>query len=417
MASVFKMTVRGKKSKNYYADWKDHDGVRQRKSTGCKDKQAALRIANQWESEAKLIEEGVINREQVKFKEENQKNIQEHIDHFKSKLVSAKRTKLYIDEVITRIKKICESEGFKLISEITLEGVSRYIAKLNQECASAQTMGKYISQMKYFTKWLTESGKLSRDPLISLKKPNPEKDRRLERRMLLGEEWSFMKNHLPSLKTIFKVTPLERLALYETALQTGYRSSELRNLTKGSLQKIGKQSVLVLKACYTKNGKQANQYISEALANILKSLANKRHGKESLFTMPEKSNVPKMLAADMIDLRNIWINESKNSQERKTREASDFLLKENHQGEVADFHSLRHTCGAWLAVSGSHPKVLQTVMRHSTITLTMDRYGHLFPQQEAENVVMLWDTINYQIKTPGGLCTKDLLKVTNEGVA
>lgn len=35
---------------------------------------------------------------------------------------------------------------------------------------------------------------------------------------------------------------------------------------------------------------------------------------------------------------------------------------------------------------GGHPKEVQTLMRHSTITLTMDTYGHLFPGQEAEIV-------------------------------
>jgi hypothetical protein len=33
-----------------------------------------------------------------------------------------------------------------------------------------------------------------------------------------------------------------------------------------------------------------------------------------------------------------------------------------------------------------HPKVVQTIMRHSQITLTMDTYGHLFPGQAAEAV-------------------------------
>jgi hypothetical protein len=40
-------------------------------------------------------------------------------------------------------------------------------------------------------------------------------------------------------------------------------------------------------------------------------------------------------------------------------------------------------------MTGAHPKVFQTVMRHSTITLTMDTYGHLFPGQEAEAVSRL----------------------------
>ena len=58
----------------------------------------------------------------------------------------------------------------------------------------------------------------------------------------------------------------------------------------------------------------------------------------------------------------------------------------SHDGEHLDFHSLRHTCGAWLAMTGARPKAVQAVMRHSTITLTMDTYGHLFPGQEAETV-------------------------------
>jgi hypothetical protein len=43
--------------------------------------------------------------------------------------------------------------------------------------------------------------------------------------------------------------------------------------------------------------------------------------------------------------------------------------------------------------TGAHPKAVQSVMRHSTITLTMDTYGHLFPGQEAEAVVRLADLL------------------------
>ncbi|MBN2473341.1 MAG: hypothetical protein JXB62_01940 [Pirellulales bacterium] len=44
-----------------------------------------------------------------------------------------------------------------------------------------------------------------------------------------------------------------------------------------------------------------------------------------------------------------------------------------------------HTGGVWLAKEGAHPKTVQSV-RHSTITLTMDTYGHLFPGQAAAAV-------------------------------
>jgi len=68
------------------------------------------------------------------------------------------------------------------------------------------------------------------------------------------------------------------------------------------------------------------------------------------------------------------------------RQKSDFLAVANHEGETLDFHALRHTCGSWLALQGVHPNVIKTVLRHSTITLTMDTYGHLLPDQHAEAV-------------------------------
>jgi len=44
-------------------------------------------------------------------------------------------------------------------------------------------------------------------------------------------------------------------------------------------------------------------------------------------------------------------------------------------------HDLRHTCSALLIAQGAHPKAIQTHLGHSTIQVTMDRYGHLFPDE------------------------------------
>ncbi|CAN5755175.1 site-specific integrase [soil metagenome] len=43
------------------------------------------------------------------------------------------------------------------------------------------------------------------------------------------------------------------------------------------------------------------------------------------------------------------------------------------------FHDLRHTCAAILIANGAHPKEIQERLGHSTIRVTFDRYGHLFP--------------------------------------
>ena len=42
----------------------------------------------------------------------------------------------------------------------------------------------------------------------------------------------------------------------------------------------------------------------------------------------------------------------------------------------ADFHALRHSFISNLVRAGVSPKVAQQLARHSTITLTMDRYAH-----------------------------------------
>lgn len=47
-------------------------------------------------------------------------------------------------------------------------------------------------------------------------------------------------------------------------------------------------------------------------------------------------------------------------------------------------HDCRHTYASLMIDAGANPKALSTYMGHSTITITIDRYGHLMPGNEAE---------------------------------
>jgi hypothetical protein len=42
-------------------------------------------------------------------------------------------------------------------------------------------------------------------------------------------------------------------------------------------------------------------------------------------------------------------------------------------------HDLRHTCASLSISASANPKVVQKLMGHKTATITLDRYGHLFP--------------------------------------
>jgi hypothetical protein len=52
-------------------------------------------------------------------------------------------------------------------------------------------------------------------------------------------------------------------------------------------------------------------------------------------------------------------------------------------------HECRHTFASLMIAAGVNPKALQTFMGHSSITVTLDRYGHLFPGSEEEAAVLL----------------------------
>ena len=43
------------------------------------------------------------------------------------------------------------------------------------------------------------------------------------------------------------------------------------------------------------------------------------------------------------------------------------------------FHDLRHTYAALMVAAGAHPKLLQAQLGHSSINVTLNTYGHLFP--------------------------------------
>ena len=84
-----------------------------------------------------------------------------------------------------------------------------------------------------------------------------------------------------------------------------------------------------------------------------------------------------MFRRDLDEACSIWLTEvEKIADEFQRRTESNFRKPENANGEVADFHALRHTFITMLASLRVHPKVAQQPARHSTITLTMDWYSH-----------------------------------------
>jgi integrase len=67
-------------------------------------------------------------------------------------------------------------------------------------------------------------------------------------------------------------------------------------------------------------------------------------------------------------------------------------VEETGLPEDLRIHDLRHTCASLLAAAGANPKAVQVHLGHSSITVTMDRYKHLFPS-DVDDLVRRLDDI------------------------
>jgi len=386
MASVFKRG--GKKAKGYYyASWTGPTGSRQTKCTFTTDKATAERIASKHEADAALRRDGVIDRELDAVCKESARSIESHLADYESKLRAANRTEKHINCTLKFIRQIADFAGFESAADIEADGVNRYAGKLRDDGRAARTIQAHLHAVKAFAKWLADHHKLPRDPLASVKKPNPKADRRRERRMLLPEEWRLLEAATETGPERCGMTGPERLLLYRTAIQTGLRANELRSLTRGRLIFASDPPFITCKAGSTKNRKEARQYIQPELAAELERHIATKAPKAPVFGLPHESYLARMLRDDLDEARQQWLaNARGDAQEYAERQQSDFLADTNHDGEITDFHSLRHSYGAWATMTGLHPNIVQRMMRHQSITLTMDTYGHLFPGQEADAV-------------------------------
>ena len=164
------------------------------------------------------------------------------------------------------------------------------------------------------------------------------------------------------------MTGPERALLYRLALTTGLRANELRSLTRTSFRLDADSPTVTVAAAYSKHRREDVIQLRQDVADALRAHLVLKGPAASAFNVPAKP--AKMLRADL---------------------AAAGIPYRDDSRRVADFHGLRHTFITNLARSGVHPRVAQTLARHSTITLTMDRYTHTLVEDERTALAALPD--------------------------
>ena len=52
-------------------------------------------------------------------------------------------------------------------------------------------------------------------------------------------------------------------------------------------------------------------------------------------------------------------------------------------------HDLRHTFATLLLSKGTHPKIVQEMLGHANISMTLDTYSHVMPTMQDEAIAAL----------------------------
>ncbi len=185
-------------------------------------------------------------------------------------------------------------------------------------------------------------------------------------------------------------------ALYVLAVSTGMRQGELLglqwediDLDRGTVQirhqlhELAGQHALV----EPKTAKSRRRVDLPALA-VVALMEHRERMRTQGFSVGEgyvftdtkggplrKSNLLRRSFVPLLDLRNT--REALRTQDV----AEDALPKPLPR---IRFHDLRHTAATLHLASGTHPKVVQEMLGHSTISMTLDTYSHTVPSMQRE---------------------------------
>ncbi len=384
-----------RESAKWYVELKDHNDVR-RRIPGFSDKKlteelgrklerlAMLRSLNQpmdvdlgrWletmpaELRDRLAKIGLLDSRAVA----QTRPLSEHLDDFHRSLLDKGNTSEHAETVTKRSRKLITDCKFTFYSDINGSRVQRKLADMRKGSKSAasisyQTSNFYLQAIKQLCRWMVRDRRASESPVEHLAGLNVKLDRRHDRRSLSADELIRLLIETRQGPVRHKLTGPARAMLYRVAMETGLRRNELRALTPGSLNLDAEPPHIDVSAGDVKNRKPTSQVIRPELAVELGRWIQEAQIGPKIPLWPKlTANTAMMLRKDL------------EAAEIEYVDASDLY---------ADFHSLRHSYVSLITQGGVHPRIAQSLARHSTAELTLSRYSHTVMTDEARALEVL----------------------------
>ncbi|MBI5853041.1 MAG: site-specific integrase [Planctomycetes bacterium] len=356
--------------------FKDVDGVVRRRSAKTTDLRIARRILDEKLREIEQAKLGHGDR----FAATRTLPIRQFVDEYRATLEANQSAPRYVSGTVRQLKQFLSFAKVRTLPDLHIADAERFVTSIRSK-RSAKTRDHYASSLRGFTRWLERTGRWDCDPLkrLSVRTPNRDRLRVFKRVSFRFEEAERLVEaawNRYEAERSFPGTPSrpdygeevrDRQVLYWVALTTALRANECASLAWENLGLDDERPSVRLDGKFTKNGDDAVVPLQAFVAEALREMRARR---DALQASRGAGPVP--------DSDRVFHVNSKLA--RLVRKDAEFAGLASEHGITAkriDFHCLRKSCARILIELKVHPKVIQQVLRHSDIRLTMDLYGEL----------------------------------------
>ena len=360
----------------WYYRFVDANGMAHERK-GCPDKRETEAMAAHVEAEAGRVRAGVSDPQTESRRQHAARSLADHLndwrDHLLDKGATAKHADLHTDRArrvaaLAAGANLAEIDaprtatdagrrpfalaiGKRLASarpaDLTGDRVQRALADLRDGGRSLATCNHHRAAIRGFSRWARRDGRTSEDTVDGVTGFNAREDRRHDRRTIGVDDLRRLITVAHAGPSYQGMTGPSRALCYRLAVVTGLRFSEIKSIRPESFD-FGKQpAVVTVRASYTKNGAPATLPLPDDVADDLSGFVASIPNGQPVFALPAKG--AEMLKVDLASASIPYIDTA---------------------GLVFDFHALRCECATLADQAGSSPRVVQALMRHSTLELT-----------------------------------------------
>ena len=319
----------------------------------------------------------------VMYQKENPLYIEHHGIPFCELMKTNQRLKLDTNQIteVTYLRNLQTIEqiakfpiGTQLIDEITSDEIQAFIN--SYKYLSNSTLSKLYQQLGSTFKLAMDKGYISRNPMVSVIKPKSDKENK-EVRAMTVEEQQLLTDYL--LNKDLKDCRYKNVYLLQ--IYCGLRVSEALALTRGdinlrdnritirrTLTKDEKGRVMMGKTTKTYAGRRMiplPEFLKDTIIEQMQMSEEFKNNDENLLFKPDDKQY--------VDRVNV------NTELKR-------LLKRHFGIDDITTHSLRHTYGTRCIEAGVAPVVVQKMMGHTDVSITLNTYTSVFDKFKEKEI-------------------------------